>query len=136
MLTDQCSGWHGPACLKTKAGLLCFTTVRGVVAIDPRNFTERAAPPRVLIEEALVDEEAGWPPRSAGSQAPARAEVQGGAGRSQGSTQPSGPMPSLRIPPGRHGVEFHYTGLGSLTPERIQFRRRLEGLEDWNSESS
>jgi len=38
----------------------------------------------------------------------------------------SGP---LRIPPGKHRVEFHYTGFNFDTPELIRFRYRVEGLE-------
>jgi signal transduction histidine kinase len=38
----------------------------------------------------------------------------------------------LRITPGKHQVEFRYTGLSFDAPEQIRFRYRLEGLDnDW-----
>jgi ligand-binding sensor domain-containing protein/signal transduction histidine kinase len=37
-----------------------------------------------------------------------------------------------KIAPGRHSLEFHYTGLSFEAPEKIRFRYRLEGLDtDW-----
>ena len=39
---------------------------------------------------------------------------------------------SLRLAPGKHRLEFRYTGLNFDAPERVRFRYRLEGLEtDW-----
>ena len=38
----------------------------------------------------------------------------------------------MRIRPGKHRLEFRYTGLSFAEPERIRFRYRLEGLDtDW-----
>jgi signal transduction histidine kinase len=38
----------------------------------------------------------------------------------------------LQIPPGRHTLELHYTGLNFNAPEQIRFRYRLTGLDpDW-----
>jgi signal transduction histidine kinase len=39
------------------------------------------------------------------------------------------PFP-MRIPPGRHRFEFEYTALSFAAPEKVQFKRRLEGLEN------
>jgi signal transduction histidine kinase len=39
---------------------------------------------------------------------------------------------SLRLPPGKHRLEFRYTGFNFDAPERVRFRYRLEGLDsDW-----
>jgi ligand-binding sensor domain-containing protein/signal transduction histidine kinase len=39
---------------------------------------------------------------------------------------------SLRLGPGKHRLEFRYTGLDFDAPERVRFRYRLEGLDsDW-----
>jgi ligand-binding sensor domain-containing protein len=39
---------------------------------------------------------------------------------------------SLHLAPGKHRLEFHYTGLNFDAPERVRFRYRLEGLDsDW-----
>jgi ligand-binding sensor domain-containing protein/signal transduction histidine kinase len=42
------------------------------------------------------------------------------------------PSPSLHLGPGKHWLEFRYTGLDFDAPERVRFRYRLEGLNsDW-----
>jgi len=39
---------------------------------------------------------------------------------------------SLHVAPGKHRLEFRYTGLNFDAPERVRFRYRLEGLDsDW-----
>jgi ligand-binding sensor domain-containing protein/signal transduction histidine kinase len=39
---------------------------------------------------------------------------------------------ALQIAPGKHRIEFRYTGLNFDAPERVRFRYRLEGLDsDW-----
>jgi signal transduction histidine kinase len=46
-------------------------------------------------------------------------------------TGATGGLP-LSIPPGRHRVDFQYTGLSFIAPEKVQFKYRLEGLDkDW-----
>lgn len=65
--------------------------------------------PMVILEEVLVDG------------APVVSDTIGKA-----------PLPNLRIPPGRHRLEFRYTGLSFAAPERIRFRYRVAGLDsDW-----
>src|SRR4029450_9869496 len=40
----------------------------------------------------------------------------------------------LTIPPRRQRVAFSYTGLSLATPERVQFRYRLDGFDrDWSA---
>jgi signal transduction histidine kinase len=42
------------------------------------------------------------------------------------------PVKSLSLAPGKHVLEFRYTGLSFDTPDRVRFRYRLEGLDqDW-----
>jgi signal transduction histidine kinase len=42
------------------------------------------------------------------------------------------PLKSLNLSPGKHVLEFRYTGLSFDTPDRVRFRYRLEGLDpDW-----
>ena len=39
----------------------------------------------------------------------------------------------IEIPPGKRQFEFRYTGLSLVSPDRVQFRQRLEGLnDDWS----
>lgn len=112
MLSEECSGGF-PAGLKSRSGLLWFSTLKGIVIIDPHNIVSSPAPVMIL-EQTLVD---GLPA------APATAPADG---------SPNATVESLRLAPGRHIVEFHYTGLSFDAPERVRFRYRLEGLDqDW-----
>lgn len=54
MLSEECTGGFSPAGLKTKSGLLWFSTLKGVVVADP-SPQSAAAPPEVVLEEVLVD---------------------------------------------------------------------------------
>src|SRR5208282_3805029 len=49
MPIEECSSGFCPAGLKTRAGLICFSTVRGLVFLDPRQHESKALPPRVLL---------------------------------------------------------------------------------------
>jgi signal transduction histidine kinase len=54
------------------------------------------------------------------------------AGRNAPDGNEKSPPATLRITPGKHRVEFRYTGLNFDAPEVIRFRYRLEGLDaDW-----
>jgi ligand-binding sensor domain-containing protein/signal transduction histidine kinase len=102
MLSEECTGGFSPAGLKSKSGLLWFSTLKGVVVVDPRPHIADTAPPTVLLEDVLLD----------------------------GVSQPA--LAVLQIPPGKHRVEFGYTGVSFDAPERVRFRYRLDGLDtDW-----
>jgi signal transduction histidine kinase len=94
-----------------------------VVVADPSVQPTTTLVPNVVLEEVLVD----------GVSVPTLH-----AGRSESSRQnkpaagDKSPVETLRITPGKHRVEFRYTGLNFDAPERIRFRYRLEGLDaDW-----
>ncbi len=102
MRTAECSGFTQPAGWKTRDGHLWFPTIEGAVVIDPDRIKTNATPPPVVIEEMLVN-------------------------RSVVST--SSPA---EISPGRGDLEFHYTGLSFVDPERVRFRYILEGFDrEW-----
>src|SRR5205823_3662315 len=106
MLSEECTGGYCPAGLKTKSGSLWFSTSKGITVVDPHPEKTITPPPTVVLEEVLVDGEK-W-------------------GKSLRDNEP------VRIPPGKHRLEFHYTGLSFRAPERVRFRYRLEGLDpDW-----
>ena len=111
MLSEECTGGYFPAALRTKSGLLCFATTKGIVTLNPKLKATRPAPPPVIIEEMLVDAEP--PSTRAWAESPAAARG-----------------PGLRIPSGRHRVEFHFTGLNFDEPELVRFRFRLDGLDE------
>jgi ligand-binding sensor domain-containing protein/signal transduction histidine kinase len=114
MPIEECSSGFCPAGLKTRAGLICFSTVRGLVFLDPRRQETNAPAPAILLEEVLVN---GRPHRveTARSGGSGNENTNGAAG--------------VHIPPGGRDVELHYTGISFAAPEKISFRYRLEGLD-------
>jgi len=118
MPAEECSSGFSPAGLKTKSGLICFSTVKGLVFLDPRQPEIKAPPPAVLFEEMLIN---GKPQRSK--------PVVGGSGA---ATRLGVRARELIIPEGSRELELRYTGISFTSPEKINFRYRLEGLErDW-----
>jgi signal transduction histidine kinase/ligand-binding sensor domain-containing protein len=106
MPTLRCSSGLQAAGCKTADGRLWFATSRGLVAVTPANVRTNLLPPSVLVEQMLLNEKAVPLTNNAA-------------------------MP-LRIPPGRHRLEFQYSGLSFIASERIQFRHRLQNWEsDW-----
>ena len=77
----ECNGGFQPSSFRGRDGRLYFATVKGLAVVDPARLAPSEPPPRVLVEEAIVDDES----------IPA-------AGLS-------------RVPPGRDRIEFHYTAL-------------------------
>ena len=117
MISEECSGGFFPAGLKSKAGLLWFSTLKGLVVIDPRHTVSSPAPV-VILEQALVDGVLAYP-----GSAPTTRDANNGRDLKEQTTA------SLRLAPGKHIVEFRYTGLSFDAPDRVRFRYRLEGLD-------
>lgn len=115
MPVEECSGGFYPAGLRTKSGQLCFSTVNGVVLLNPDQPESNLRSPQVLIEEVLVEGQ-----RQALVRETNAARV---------TDRPAG---SLTLPPGRRDIEFHYTGLSFAAPAKVQFRYRLENYDpEW-----
>ena len=121
MLSEECTGGFCPAGLKTEAGRLCFATMKGAVVAAPRAPSADPPPPAVLLEETMVD----------GVAADMR---QAGAAR-EGEPSSRNALPSqaeIQIGPGKHRLEFRYTGLNFSAPEQVRFRYRLDPIEsEW-----
>ena len=104
--TLECSEGLQSAGAKTPDGRLWFPTAKGLVVVNPAELKTNTHPPQVVIETMRVDDR----PFALASTA--------GAPR--------------RIPPGRHRLEFEYTGLSFVAPEKVKFKCRLDGLDaDW-----
>ncbi len=117
MLSEECSGGFSPAGLKSKGGLLWFPTLKGIVVIDPHHTVSSPAP-AVVLEQTLVD---GVPKQPVLGRDIDHGDASEEAVESQ--------MKSLTLAPGKHVLEFRYTGLSFDTPDRVRFRYRLEGLD-------
>ena len=127
MLSEECSSGFFPAGLKTKSGLLWFSTLKGVVVVDPRAQPNTTLPPRTVLEEVLVD---GQPVPLLNS--PPTGDERENTRKNAPAQNESSPPEILRITPGKHQVEFLYTGLSFDAPELIRFRYRLDSLDsDW-----
>jgi signal transduction histidine kinase len=106
--TLEFSGGAQPAGCKTADGRLWFASNKGVVVVDPKNVKLNALAPPVVIEALQVD------------------------GQSMSGLDGQAADRPLRIPPGRHRLEFIYTGLSYKAPEKVRFRYRLQGLDrEW-----
>jgi len=122
MPVEECSSGFSPAGLKTRSGMICFSTVKGLVLLDPHRQETNAPPPNVLLEEVLVNGQV---------QTPQARQV----GRSEWFLSNSGrPFPShqITIAPGGRELELHYTGISFGSPEKLRFRYKMQGLDrDW-----
>lgn len=100
--TDEfTSGLQGTGC-RTPDGRLWFASSKGLVSVDPRRIaTNRVAPP-VAIESLRVD----------GNSLP----IEPGAA-------------AVRLPADHRHLEFHYTGLSFVAPNKVRFRYRLDGMD-------
>jgi len=117
MLSEECTSGFFPAGLKTKTGLLWFSTLKGIVIIDPHRTISSPAP-AVVMEQTLVDGVPDLPVNiRPNTKAGLPQKVDGGVTK------------SLRLTPGKHTLEFHFAGLNFDAPERVRFRYRLEGLD-------
>jgi signal transduction histidine kinase/ligand-binding sensor domain-containing protein len=108
----ECSDGYQPSCWHGPDGRLWFTTVRGVVWVNPDELIAKSSPPPVLIEELSVD----------------------------GEIVPLNSNPVV-ILPGRQQYDFRFTALnfdagplGALQSDpgdRARFRYQLEGYSGW-----
>ena len=101
--TLECSGNYQPACWRGHDGRLWFATSKGLVSVLPDDLSVNRRPPPVTIEEILVD------------------------GKLLATSSAS--LPFL-ISPGKHQLDFRYTALSFIAPDKVRFRYRLVGLDD------
>ena len=115
MLSEECASGFFPAGLRTKTGLLYFPTLKGVVRVDSHHISNSPAL-AVVLEQSLVDG------------VPLTFEPARGGGNARSGT-PDNAVESFRLDPGKHTLEFRYTGLSFDAPERVRFRYRLDRLD-------
>jgi ligand-binding sensor domain-containing protein/signal transduction histidine kinase len=98
----ECSGGFQPACWKAGNGNLWFATTKGAVSVDPKQVRKNYNPPAIIIEEMRIDEQI----------LPLHHD----------ST-------AHQIGPGRHRIEFRFTGISLTAPETVSFQWQLEGVD-------
>ena len=87
---------------KTADGKLWFATTKGVAVVDPARLARNEQPPPVIIERMKVNDQ----PRELGASTGA-----------------------VRLAAGTERVEFEYTGLSFVAPEKVSFKYKLEGFD-------
>ena len=95
----ECKPGVQPGVWRMTDGRVWFSTIRGLIVLDPAHLQRKVPPPPVVIEDPIVNGQ---------SESPARI----------GS-----------LAPGQKSLEFNYTGLSFLAPTRITFRYILEGYD-------
>jgi ligand-binding sensor domain-containing protein/signal transduction histidine kinase len=94
---------------RTSDGRLWFPTIRGIAVVDPHDIAPNAVVPPVHVERVVAD-----------GRLLARA--------------PDGPAV---VPPGQGRVEFAFTALSLLAPQKVRFAYRLDGFDaDWSAPSA
>ena len=102
LVNITCNGGRSPAGIKASDGRLWFPTQDGVAVIDPEALPINQQQPPVVIESVKLG----------------RAPV--------ASDHP------VEVAPGQEDLEIEYTALSFINSERLQFRYKLEGLnQDW-----
>lgn len=112
----ECSDSYQPAAWRTRDGRLLFTTLKGVVAVQPEEVSVNPLPPPVVIESAVVDGVEQPLVRIAGTRTA---------------------QWKLEVPPGKQQIRIHFTALSFVSPDRVRFKYRLEGLDrEWTEPST
>jgi signal transduction histidine kinase/ligand-binding sensor domain-containing protein len=107
----ETSGGYQPSAWRDHAGRLWFVTAKGATWIQPEKVRANSKPPPVVIEDVTVD---------------------GVSFSMDAASVAAKEAPLVEVPPGRHQIEFHYTGLSLGAAERVQFRYQLSNVDnDW-----
>jgi ligand-binding sensor domain-containing protein/signal transduction histidine kinase len=102
MLTRECSGGGYPSAWRGGNGALWFSTVKGIARIDPVAIQVNRQPPPVVIEQVSSNDQS--------------IPIENG----------------IRLPPGTSRLDFYYTALSFVAPDKVRFKYKLEGFDsDW-----
>ena len=102
LTSAECNGGYQPSVWKTRAGHLWFATSKGIVQVDPGALPLNTNPPPLALEQVLVND------------------------------QPVSPALPLALEWHHKNLEFKYTALSFIAPEKVRFRHQLVGFDaDW-----
>jgi len=102
--TRECSFGSQPATCQTSDGRLWFTTVEGLVSVDPAELKPNLRPPAVMIESVYVE------------------------GRQQKTNRLNSAWnQAIVVPPGSEQLEIDYTALNLSAPEGVRFKYWIDG---------
>ncbi len=115
---------YQPNCWRGQDGTLYFAMANSVADVKPGQVRLNLSPPVVALEEMRADDQPVWPQRAGAILT---------AAETAGDQNPQAAAPEINVGPGRGDLEFQYTGLTLDSPSRVQFKYKLEGLENtWN----
>ena len=103
--TRECTQGSQPGAMRTREGKLWFSTIRGLVSVNPAQLKPNLSPPPVVIESVLID----------------------GQGSANGLRVK--PLSSVTLAAGKEHLEINYTSLNLAAPDRALFKHRLEQHE-------
>lgn len=99
MKIRECSGIGHPSSWKTSSGTMWFSTLKGVVWINPARLQRNAVPPLVAIEQVSI------------------------GGKNVALGRP------VVVEPGQSRFSFRYAGLSFVAPQKVRFKYRLNGFD-------
>ena len=100
--SKECNGGFQPAGWASDDGRLLFPTMKGVAIVDPGKLKSNHVAPPVAIERVSVNGDE------------------------------FDPQLRFRAKPGKGQLEFEFTALSLVSPEKIRFRYKLEGFDkEW-----
>lgn len=103
----ECNGGFQPAGWQTKDGRVLFPTMKGLATIDPGHIVSNSLPPPVAIEELTINGARFTPDRL------------------------------IKSKPGKGQLQFDFTALSLVSPEKIRFKYRLDDFDkDWTDAGS
>jgi signal transduction histidine kinase len=116
MKNEECSAANP---VKTPDDKLWFPTADGLAMADTKALPKTGETPSVFLEEVRVGQTTEWtfnPLNAATASAQSRA---------------------VKLPARAHDINFRFSALDFFAPDRVQFKYRIEGLnEDWSAPSS
>ena len=119
MTTLAGTGGFTPSGFRTPDGRLCFSTARGIAIVSPKSALPNLISPPVWIEDVLVD----------GEVIPFRDETPTRTTRGNDGLKWRN---RVTLQPGRRQLDVQFTGLSYTSPERVQFKYRLQGTDsEW-----
>ena len=115
----QATFGDSPDALRSRDGRLWIPMRTALAVVDPQKGVENSVTPRAILNQVTLDDR--------------RIAWYGGAlpiGKSQSVLDLRATDTSLRLPPAHRRLVFEFSAPSFTTPENVQFRYRLEGLED------
>lgn len=112
---------HSPSSCRLSDGRLCFAMLNGLLMVQPGEIREQNSPPGVVMEEVSLDGRT-------------RARYGGEIFRRDDEPQIPHSLADrdflLEVPPTHEQLMFRFAALTYSSPENVQFRYRLKGLEN------